>query len=705
MTTGAQTHNTVALGILLVHGIGEQRRGDTLVNWLDAIVATINRSTLSKVSASVDSAELARLDIHEESAAHAVVRIRGEGIDERWIVVEGWWAGAFIAPSFSQLVGWSFRAIPGALAMHAAQRFHRCGDEPIAYRRQIKRTGAIAQALLLLFLAPFIVLLLGSLALVGAIPNGTLRTAIGRFQRALAATVGDSLVFLESPVRSAAMCSAVTTAFATLQRLCDAAGCHKQVILAHSQGATVALEALTRLEDGTVGETGINTITEDAANERRLVFVTFGAGINKLGALRWLSTHSGLTGDRKKDETFIDRDPVRAACVGLVAMAILGLWFWHLWGTGQLTPTELWAIPAIFFSLTLALVAAVTLMLKVNKRFGKGNPRVERATFTTLVIIFLGIVIGGVAVAEHFNAPLMPFFFTVMIGMVLFATLRLTLSKEVQEQIKETIRSPSSVTDWRDFWASADPVPNGATHSRSQDRPVGKRVWNEASLLRDHTTYWQNRDGFVLPVVHVLARTANSPWRHALPFKHAGIDERSRWRVAWLRGTRWLAPVAVLVAVVQRSAELDAIQARMGNALNGIGVGQWLSRLPRSLATLTVDGGAAILCAWIAYLTLLAFWHAWVRAEQDAVLEHKPPYGVTVGLRVFAAAAMLIVAAAFYVAKSSWPELKADWQRAELGDAAMLVFVVIIWSQILVWLTTKAYAPPGAITNRNSSVT
>jgi hypothetical protein len=704
MTTGTSTHDTVALGILLVHGIGEQRRGDTLVNWLDTIVATINRSTLSVVSASVESAELARVDVGDDSAAHAVVRIRGDGIDERWIVVEGWWAEAFIAPAFSQLVGWSFRAIPGALAMHAAQRFHRCGDEPIAYRRQIKRTGAVAQALLLLFLAPFIVLLLGSLALLGAIPNGTLRTAIGRFQRALAATVGDSLVFLESPVRSAAMCSAVTTAFATLQRLCDAAGCHTQVILAHSQGATVSLEALTRLDDSAAEDTSSAAI-EDVTIKRRLVFVTFGAGINKLGALRWLSTHSSLTGERTKDESFIERDPVRAACVGLVAMAMLGFWFWHLWGTGQLTPTELWAIPAIFFSLTLAVGGSVTLMLHFNKRFGKGSPRVEKTALTALVVIFLGVVFGGVAVAEHFDAPVMPFFFTVMIGMVLIVTLRLTLSKDVQEQIKGTIRSPSSITDWRDFWASADPVPNGVTHTRSQDRPVGKRIWNEASLLRDHTTYWQNRDGFVLPVVHILARTANSRWRNALPFKHAGIDDRSRWRVAWLRWTRWLVPVGVLVAVVQRGAELDVVQARMGNALNFIGVGQWLSRLPRSLATLSVHGGTAILCAWIAYLTLLAFWHAWVRAEQDQVLEHKPPHGVTVGLRVFAAAAMLIVAAAIYVAKSTWPELKSDWQRAELGDASMLVFVVIVWSQVLVWLTTKIHPPPDVVSNSNSPAT
>src|SRR5262249_34115912 len=125
-----------ALGILLVHGIGEQRRGATLVKWLDTIVATINRGARSEVSATVERADLAE-------QAHAVVRIRGEGVDERWIVVEGWWAEAFTAPSFSQLVGWSFRAIPWALAMHAAQRLHRSHEETDGYRRLIRRAGAV----------------------------------------------------------------------------------------------------------------------------------------------------------------------------------------------------------------------------------------------------------------------------------------------------------------------------------------------------------------------------------------------------------------------------------------------------------------------------------------------------------------------------------------------------------------------------------
>jgi hypothetical protein len=318
-------------------------------------------------------------------------------------------------------------------------------------------------------------------------------------------------------------------------------------------------------------------------------------------------------------------------------------------------------------------------------------------------VIFLAIIIGGIAVAERTDAPVIPFFFVWIVGGVLIGTLRLTLARELQERIKETIQSPASVTDWRDFWATADPVPNGATRSKTKDRPIGTRIWNEGSLLRDHTRYWQNRDGFVLPVVRILAAAAGSAWCEALPPEHVNINERSRWRVAWLTGVRWLVPLVVMLAVVQRAAELDAIRAGIGNVLNEIGIGQWLTRLPHSLTTLIVRAGAPLLSAWIAYLILRAFWHAWVNEEQNQLLEHHPPSGITVGLRVFAAAVMLVAAAAFFTARTSWLVVKSEWQYADLSGAAILVIALVMSSQVLVWLLAKACPPPSVLPSQPGS--
>jgi hypothetical protein len=682
----------VTLGILLVHGIGEQRRGDTLVTWLDTIIATINRGTRRQASASVEWAELVGPEADSNSAAHAVVRITSNGMGERWVVVEGWWADAFIAPPFAQLVGWSFRAVPWALAMHAAQRFYHSSD-PDAGHRWLRRAGAVLQAVVLLFLAPFIILLLALLALVGLIPSDKLRTSIGRIQRTLAATAGDSLVFLESPVRSAAMCSAVMSAFAKLDTLCRAAGCTRRVVVAHSQGATVSLEALTQLARTSRTET-----RQDRAGTPGLFFITLGAGINKLGALRWLSTHSGLTDEKKKpeEETLIERDPVRAACLGLLAMAGLGFWFWHLIATQQLTWTQFWAIPAGGFAASVIVGLLVTLMLRMNDRYADAYPWFRKLSIAVVVTVFAGMAIGGVAASEWYNLAVMPFYFAVMLVIALIATLRLTLSNDIQERIKKTIAPPSNVTAWRDFWATADPVPNGATLTSDANSPVGTRIWNEGSVLGDHTAYWQNRDGFVLPVVRILAREAQSTWCDALPPEHRNIDRRSRWRVAWLRTTRWLVPAAIALAVLQRASELERARASAGDALISIGIGEWLARIPHAWVPITVLGGAALLAAWIAYQLVRAFWRAWVSAEQDVLLDHNPPEGATIGLYVFGAAVLLLLAGAVYVGRTDWSTFRADWNRAELGDAASLVAVVVIWSSVIVWAVSKWFPPPTA---------
>jgi hypothetical protein len=58
---------------------------------------------------------------------------------------------------------------------------------------------------------------------------------------------------------------------------------------------------------------------------------------------------------------------------------------------------------------------------------------------------------------------------------------------------------------WRDHAASADPVPNGALLDEHGPFPKHVTVHDHESLLRDHTTYWTNRDEFVTEVVRRLA--------------------------------------------------------------------------------------------------------------------------------------------------------------------------------------------------------
>ena len=96
-------------------------------------------------------------------------------------------------------------------------------------------------------------------------------------------------------------------------------------------------------------------------------------------------------------------------------------------------------------------------------------------------------------------------------------------------------------------------------------------------------------------------------------------------------------------------------------------------------------------------LIVLMLWRAWVSAEQNAVLDHEAPTGITPGLRVFATTVLLLFGAAVYVGRTNWATFLADWRQATLGDLAFLVAVYAVWGVVIVWLLTKLFPPPTAV--------
>lgn len=528
------------LGVLLVHGIGEQRRGDTLVSWLDTIVATINAATPNQLRAVVEWADLGnRSRGSAHTPAHAVVRIRGVGVDESWLVAEAWWAETFMAPSFAQLVTWGFRAIPWTIAMHVAWKYQWRAEKNEGIWRLLSLAWTVAQLLGTLFLAPFIVLGLAVLLLIGLIPIDAIRKLVGSVERTLAATTGDSLVFLESPVTAAAICSEVIASFAWLRGICDSVACNRSVILAHSQGAAVTLEAMSRMEASSTA------LESDEAGRKRAqltasVLVTFGAGISKLAALRSLTDYNGF-GNKVKDasdDSFLERDPIRTACLCLLAAAAIGDWFWKQIATGQITIRQLWLVPAVWFGGSFLVGLMATGSQRIVQRFGQSRWWLQKFMIAVTFVLLMSTTIGGIVAAETTHAPMMPFIVLVAILFWLSNALFSTLSRDFQERIVQTIKKPANVETWLDYWASADPVPDGSTRSKDHNVPVSTMIWNEASLSRDHTAYWQNRDCFVLPILRILTGVAQSAWRHLLPLETENIVARSFWRTGWLRAVR-----------------------------------------------------------------------------------------------------------------------------------------------------------------------
>jgi hypothetical protein len=134
------------LGVLLVHGIGTPRAGDTLVHWGDLLLKTIERASRlpegerrdrlrsspsipagspgTAPEAVLVSIERAALGGSPETGRFEVaVRLSAGDHTERWLLREGLWAGAFPAPSYRELLSWGVRALPWSIVAHFGERY------------------------------------------------------------------------------------------------------------------------------------------------------------------------------------------------------------------------------------------------------------------------------------------------------------------------------------------------------------------------------------------------------------------------------------------------------------------------------------------------------------------------------------------------------------------------------------------------------
>lgn len=107
---------------------------------------------------------------------------------------------------------------------------------------------------------------------------------------------------------------------------------------------------------------------------------------------------------------------------------------------------------------------------------------------------------------------------------------------------------------WVDLYATDDPVSNGSLMDHESDviGPESIEIVNERSLARDHTTYWQNTEEFVSRVSWALLHVVGEPWKSlsALPVGSFVTGKvRRRWRVRSLSAAHLLATGSALAVV------------------------------------------------------------------------------------------------------------------------------------------------------------
>src|SRR5262249_34485469 len=241
----------------------------------------------------------------------AVVRLSAGDHTERWLLREGLWAGAFPAPSYRELLSWSVRALPWSIVTHFGERYWQSVGRATSSWQALKpvanslvkrpwdrarivalasairhlivelapRVEAVFLLIVALALTPALITVLGLTLLLGLVPIPQIRTLVLAVQSKLTATVGDSFAFVESPIRAALIRKCILDGLKRLKPLCV-----HTVVVAHSQGAAVVLEALGALEPS-------NEKREVEAAWRLVpdALITFGAGTNQLASQKVLA--------------------------------------------------------------------------------------------------------------------------------------------------------------------------------------------------------------------------------------------------------------------------------------------------------------------------------------------------------------------------------------------------------------------------------
>lgn len=273
-----------SLGILFVHGIGNQQQGETLIAFgepLQRWIGDLLRRNVDQVDRYAADGMTARLRpplLEPHETAHGTVLIgkaKQDKVDaEHWLMAESWWGPQVLPPAIGAFTLWLLTRGPWVLLLHFEQlrrvAFVRL-EQRRATRRWRSKGAAAARAvwtLLLFLLWPLLSLLatlvVAATALLGLVPVPTFRRWVTGWLQAVSGVLGDSYVLLLNPLQAVAFSTVVAHDAAWLRTRCE-----RVAVVAHSQGAAVAMRALGMDECPKVD-----------------MLITVGAGITKLEALR-----------------------------------------------------------------------------------------------------------------------------------------------------------------------------------------------------------------------------------------------------------------------------------------------------------------------------------------------------------------------------------------------------------------------------------
>lgn len=562
-STDADTclHST-SVGILFIHGIGNQQRGDTLLHFGEPVIRWINSwlegSSATGTEVRIIDASLRQAD-DPVAPAHALLRIRyrdpqvseEQDRNRHWLMAESNWAETFVPPSYAQVAKWSVQLFPWAVASHFGEQMQRrmraaeISGQGLA--KLARSTGNLVSASLFLALGlcltPVIVALMLLMLILGLVPISWIRSAVGSFQRMLASVIGDSFTLLDNEIQAAAIVGRVRRDMLWLSKRCN-----KVALVAHSQGAAIAHEV-------------IRSLSEEGLDPPELL-ITFGSGLKKLAMLR------GIRKSELKWRPYLVLPGLIMSAVTVFDVVVPTIQHWRF-----------------VLTMTVASVIVFTIGGVLDKLRGIWK---KKKNIVKLEIFSLPFILGIVGAIGCLALILAPSFITNPFSVVAFliglAFIYLGIKPILQEtNLEPDILALPEQTRWLDFFASADPVSNGALlesgpysvswpHYTGDKRVVTEsasllerdddfllpneidcrnqrdcykgelmrfaQISNRSSAITDHISYWKNTEEFVGPVACALAdldnlqldRLCDSDGRLLEVAKY-----RRRWRLKCLR--------------------------------------------------------------------------------------------------------------------------------------------------------------------------
>jgi len=608
------------VGVLFVHGMGQQERGDTvtemgdaltgwLKSWLDhAKGAGADFKIRGAILRTGESAPSGPADDTLGGQAHVAVtiikRTRTRDTKQEWLLAESWWAGAFRPASLMELVTWAIAAGPWLIASQRAGigRRLRLPGGPLG--SQLRTAMEVILTLVAAVVASVITPLALGLLLVSLLPIPVLSDVTRRLAKNLSGSFGDLLVLVRSPVRFAAMAEQVRADIAHVYERCD-----RVMVVAHSQGSAVAWHAIRRT-------------AEQDPDERANVdlFISFGQAFRKLKSLYLVQTGPG-----RRKLTFF----------GLATMTTVLLLIAGYNGAGVLAEV-------------------------IRSKFDLGQ---IFANADVPLLWFGGALLGVLIVQEL---------------LVRMANQNDAAGElEIQDEIKDVQKSMPGF-QWLDLWASADPASNGPLLAELPKGVESYKIRNVGSTLLDHSMYWSNRTVFVSAVAFAaasLAPASSMGTRERIPRELREAAKVRGRRVTLLLAGRVLFLVALATTLWGARYHLPEWGRAFLDWVNALPLPDWFVGWDPIANGFVAAGVIAVIGLILWWLTIKG-WDIVIGADEAAFFGRKPAVDWSPLLVIWLTAAILLptgVVAGLSAYLSNWSVFLAYLILAVIGVPMALI--------------------------------